>query len=81
MTLKREKPKPVDWKAEARARLQEEHADWWKTCHGAIRRRVELFTYFETFVAAENGKRTTFNKLDWYVHGKKIPWAPRGFLG
>ena len=81
MTLKRERPRPVDWAREARARVEREHGDWFQNYFAAVIRRMALFEYLEYNVPAKAGKRDRWNKLDWYIRDKKIPWAPRGFLG
>jgi hypothetical protein len=81
MTLKREKPKPVDWARESRARIEEEHGDWTKHYIAAVLRRCTMFEYLEENVPADNGKRSRWKSLDWFIGARKIPWAPRGFLG
>ena len=82
MPLIREKPKPVDWQAEAKQRLLEEEREWTKTYVSACLRRLDLHDHFEVTVPAVAGKRNgPWNSLEWYKVGRKIPWAPRGFLG
>ncbi len=81
MTLKRERQRPVDWKKAAQEKVEEEERVWSIKLRQAVARRTELFHYLEENVPAEKGKRTGMNKIDWYIGGRKIPWAPRGFLG
>jgi len=81
VTLKRERIRPVDWKKAAQEKIEEENAIWSIKLKAAVSRRTELFHYLEENVPAKNGKRNGPNKLEWYISGRKIPWAPKGFLG
>jgi hypothetical protein len=81
VTLKRERTRPVDWKKAAQEKVAEEERVWSIKLRQAVSRRTDLFIYLEENVPAKKGKRNGPNQLGWYISGKKIPWAPKGFLG
>jgi len=80
MTLRRQTPKPVDWSQEAKEFVAEESSHWAKLYIEATLRRLELHEYLQQSCPAVDGKRSMWNNLSSF-RGRKIPWAPRGFLG
>ena len=81
MTLQRQKPTKIDWGKAAKAHLEEEARDWVVRVHDAVHRRMDLHENIEAVYPAEKGERKGYATIAWLTNGKKIPWAPKGFLG
>lgn len=76
MTLKRQKPKPVDWAKQAQFDVEEESKLWLARTKKAVEVRYTLFMFLEMNCPAKSGVRGPFNNLNWYTGGKKVPWGP-----
>lgn len=81
MTLKRQKPKKIDWAKAAKVHLEEEAHEWVVKVHEAVHRRMDLHENIEVIYPAKKGKRKGWATIANLMAGKKIPWAPKGFLG